>query len=165
LGSGVYYDRNDNATHALVQRMKDEAKALMIPFWPPPPKNQTQLVKLKWVAASCAGQNPMQDGLWHGVFAVRLGVDKSTTVLQECGLLTEWVEGAFAASFRDECKQVPSGKQGKRNPKKFLFIPAGDVHDTCSDPPPRITSFSLVPPPPIYRVIKIPIFVIHLLVP
>jgi hypothetical protein len=125
--------------------MKDEATALNIFFLPPPPKSDTQLVKLKWVAARGRGRKPMQDGLWHGVFAVRLGVDKSTTVLQECGLLTEWVEDAFAGSFRDECKQVASGKQAKRNPKKTLFIPAGDVHDTCSDPPPHdelLTSFT-----------------------
>ncbi len=35
-------------------------------------------------------------------------------------------------------------KQGKRNPKKFLLIPAGDVHATDVDPPPASELLSLV---------------------
>jgi hypothetical protein len=57
-------------------------------------------------------------------------------VLQECGLLPEWAEKEFAASFRTACKDVAGGNNGARNPRKMLFIPAGDVHDTNDDPPP-----------------------------
>ena len=51
-------------------------------------------------------------------------------------MLPEWVEKEFAASFRTECKDVAGGNNGARNPRKLLFIPAGDVHDTNDDPPP-----------------------------
>ena len=136
MGPGVYYDVNGHATQVLHKRMKDEAKALNVTFVPPPPHEQTQVVKLKWVPAQGTGHDPMKDGLWHGVYAVSLGAAKSTTVLVECGLLTDWVEGVFAAPFRNECKLIAGGKQGKRNPRKFLFIPAGDIHDTEADPPP-----------------------------
>ena len=57
-------------------------------------------------------------------------------MLQECALLKTWVEGAFAAELRAECQTIADGSAGKRNPKRFLFVPAGDVHDTTADPPP-----------------------------
>jgi hypothetical protein len=74
--------------------------------------------------------------MWHGAFAVRLGVDKGLTVLLECGLLSTWVEEAFAEPLRRECRAIALGRVGKRNPKHFLFIPAGGIHDNDLDPPP-----------------------------
>jgi hypothetical protein len=65
-----------------------------------------------------------------------LGVDKGSTVLQECGLLSTWVEEAFPEPLRRECRAIALGRVGKRNPKHFLFIPAGDIHDSDLDPPP-----------------------------
>jgi hypothetical protein len=132
----IYYDIQGNATAFLYKRLKDDAKAWGVDFVPPPPKDDAQIVKLKWLPTPLAGKVPKNDGVWHGLFAVRLGTDKSTSVLLECGLLTEWVELQFAPSIRDECKAIALGKQGKRNPRKFLMIPAGDVHDTDVDPPP-----------------------------
>ena len=128
----VYYDENGRATALLHQHMKLEARTRKIPFMAPPPHDQTQVVKLKWIPSP----GTSQEGLWHGVYATQLGVGKSHTILQECGLLTDWVDSTFAAPFRKECKDVASGKEGARNPKQFLFIPAGDAHDTVSDPPP-----------------------------
>ena len=127
---------------------------------------------MKWILSP----GTSQEGLWHGVYATQLGVGKSHTILQECGLLTDWIESTFAAPFKKECKDVASatqlgvgkshtilqecglltdwiestfaapfkkeckdvasGKDGVRNPKQFLFIPAGDTHDSVSDPPP-----------------------------
>jgi hypothetical protein len=62
----------------------------------------------------------------------------ASTVLQECGLLPDWVKREFAAPFLAECKQIANGEKGKRNPNQYLFIPAGDVHSTALDPPPRV---------------------------
>ena len=128
----LYYDKTGRATLLLHQHMKEEARARKIPFMPPPPHDQTQVVKLKWIRSP----GTTREGLWHGVYATQLGVGKSHTILQECGLLTDWVESTFAAPFRKECKDVASGKDGARNPKQFLYIPAGDSHDSVSDPPP-----------------------------
>jgi hypothetical protein len=80
--------------------------------------------------------NPKAWGVWHGTYAVRSSSGGSRTVLQECGLLTEWVESEFSPPFRDECKDIAAGNSGKRNPKAYLFVPAGEVHDTKADPPP-----------------------------
>ena len=132
----IYYDIQGKATEYLHKRLKDDAKALGIDFVPPPPKDNSQMVKLKWVPTPLEGKDPKNEGVWHGLYAIRLGTDKSTTVLQECGLLTDWVETQFAAPFRNECKAIAAGQAGKRNPTKFLLIPAGDVHDTDVDPPP-----------------------------
>jgi GNAT superfamily N-acetyltransferase len=140
----IYYDIQGNATAFLYKRLKDDAKAWGVVFVPPPPKDDAQIVKLKWLPTPLAGKVPKNDGVWHGLFAIRLGTDKSTSVLLECGLLTEWVELQFAPSIRDECKAIALGKQGKRNPKKFLLIPAGDVHATDVDPPPASELLSLV---------------------
>ena len=82
------------------------------------------------------GHDSWHDGIWHGAYAIQGGMGRSSTYLQECGLLKEWVESAFAAPLRNECKAVASGQIGKRNPKKFVFVPAGDTHDTGEDPPP-----------------------------
>lgn len=102
-------------------------------------------MKLKWVPSELPGKNPASDGVWHGAYAVHLGHSGASWVLQECGLLTDWVESVFAASLREECKQIAGGRMGERRTTKFLFVPAGDVHDTADDPPPEsevITSAS-----------------------
>lgn len=129
--AGVYYDTHGNSTGLLERRMRADAKAIKVPYKPPPPKANTQIVKLKWVV----GHIPTT-GMWHGAFAVRVGTDKASTVLQECGLLPDWVETEFAAGFLDECRLIAAGNTRIRNPKSLLFIPAGDVHDTNIDPPP-----------------------------
>jgi hypothetical protein len=136
IGPTAYYDNRGHATAALHRVMKQHATEMKIPFSKPPPKVNTQVVKLKWVPAKGTDLEPPNDGLWHGVYAVPLMTTDSTTVLQECGLLTDWVESNFAAPFRAECKLVAGRKHSKRNPQKYLFIPAGDAHDTCADPPP-----------------------------
>lgn len=140
-----YYDIQGNATALLRTKLREESMKYKIPYKPPPPKADTQVVKLKWVKTGQATEAPDQDGVWRGAFAVRLGVDKSTSVLQECGLTTAWVENQFAPSLLQECKNIANGREGKRNPKKFLFLPAGDVHDTEEDPPPPNESLPLVP--------------------
>ena len=134
LGPGVYYDKTGRATSALLTRMKVEARAVSVPYMAPPPKDDTQIVKLKWVKSPGATQNTQ--GLWHGLYATQLGCAKTALVLQECGLLTDWVEATFAAPFRSECKTVACGTFGARKTNKYLFIPAGDVHDLGTDPPP-----------------------------
>jgi hypothetical protein len=137
IQAGAYYDGHDVATPALSKCISKEAKACGLPFVAPPPKKDQQVVKLKWVPSVLNGKNPMKDGVWHGAHAVPLGIDGSNTVLQECGLLTDWVESVFAASLREECKKVACGRTGKRKATKFIFVPAGDVHDTADDPPPE----------------------------
>ena len=134
LGPGVYYDKTGRATSALLMRMKEDARAVSVPYMAPPPKDNTQIVKLKWVKALGAAQNTQ--GLWHGLYATQLGCAKTASVLQECGLLTDWVEATFAAPFRTECKLVACETFGARKTNKYLFIPAGDVHDVGMDPPP-----------------------------
>ena len=141
-----YYDIQGNATALLRTKLRAEATKYKIPYAAPPPKAETQVVKLKWVPTTRqATEASDEEGVWRGAFAVRLGEDKSTTVLQECGLTTEWVEDQFALTLRQECKNVANGRAGKRNPKKFLFVPAGDVHDTDDDPPPPTELVPLVP--------------------
>ncbi len=41
------YDTHGNATTSLHNKMKAEAKAIGVPFVPPPPKTDTQIVRLK----------------------------------------------------------------------------------------------------------------------
>ena len=132
----AYYDIQGNATETLCAILKEEATKLGIEYLSPPPQAATQVVKLKWVPTKQLNKDPKEHGVWHGAFAVRVGTDKSTTVLQECGLLREWVENQFAPPLLEECKKVSAGEAGKRNPKHYLYIPAGDVHDTNDDPPP-----------------------------
>jgi hypothetical protein len=43
-----------------------------------------------------------------------------------------------------ECKNIATGGDGKRNPKRYLFIPPGDVHDVETDPPPNTELLSHV---------------------
>jgi hypothetical protein len=106
---------------------------------PPPPKADTQIVKLKWVPTQLEDQDPKEHGVWQGAFAVQLGTNKSSTVLQECGLLPNWVESVFAPAFRNECKNIAvAGGVSKRNPHCYLFIPAGDVKDTDADTSPPV---------------------------
>ncbi len=57
-------------------------------------------------------------------------------VLQECGLPREWVEENFALQLRRECQDVALDLKSKRNPKKYILIPAGDIHNVVADPPP-----------------------------
>jgi hypothetical protein len=115
------------------------ADRIGVPYAAPPPRSETQVVMLKWVPTRSADKDKDKDvhGMWHRAYAVRLGTEKSTTVLQECGLLSAWVEKEFALPLRSECKDIALSQVGKRNPKHFLFIPAGDVHDTEVDPPPQ----------------------------
>jgi hypothetical protein len=143
------YDRCGNATSSLIARMKLDLKGLDLWLVAPPPKASTQIVKLKWVPSKHRAHKNLQreKGVWHGVHAVSLGHDKSSMVLQECGLLKEWVEEEFSPAFLSECKHIAVGGhgEGKRNPKSFLFIPAGDAHDTDEDPPPTTELVPHVP--------------------
>jgi hypothetical protein len=132
-----YYDVQGNVKESLIAVLKKEAALNNVPYTAPPPKADTQVVKLKWVPTRSANKDRESHGMWHGAFAVRLGADKAMTVLQECGLLSSWVEEAFALPLRTECKKIALGGAGKRNPKHYLFIPAGDVHNIEADPPPE----------------------------
>ena len=131
----VYYDVNGNATEKLRMVIKKEASKFGLAYAPPPPKADTQVVKLKWVPTRITGQDPKVNGIWHGAIAMKTG--HSTLVLQECGLLPEWVEQEFSDQLRQQCVDVATVKgAGGRNPNHYLLIPAGDVHDAEADPPP-----------------------------
>jgi hypothetical protein len=133
-----YFDVHGKATKILRLALTKEAERNGVPHAAPPPAADTQVVKLKWVPTR-SDKNKEQCGMWHGAFAVRLGTCKGSTVLQECGLLRTWVEEQFAEPLLLECWAIALGRVGKRNPKHFLFILAGDIHDTNVDPPPPST--------------------------
>jgi hypothetical protein len=131
-----YSDACGKATESLRWALRKEAEQNGALHAALPPAADTQMVKLEWVPTSRSNKNKEECGMWHGTFAVRLGVYKGSTVLQECGLLSTWVEEAFAEPLRRECRAMAFGRVGKRDPKHFLFIRAGDIHDTNLDPPP-----------------------------
>ena len=135
----AYYDARGNVTANMGERLKRDMKNLYLEYVPPPPKADTQIVKLKWVPS----QNPLhaqqrrEKGVWHGAYAVKLGTMESSTVLRQCVLLSEWVESEFSPPFRVECKNIATGGgDGKRKETRYLFVPAGDSHDVDADPPP-----------------------------
>jgi hypothetical protein len=76
-----------------------------------------------------------QVGGWRGAFGVEMGASKKV-VFQECGLPRDWVEENFAMLLRRECQAIATDLDGNRNPKKYIKIPAGDVHNVVVDPPP-----------------------------
>jgi hypothetical protein len=142
----AYYNVQGNPTEKLQTLLKREAKKHDIQYAPPPPKVDTQVVKLKWVPTRLRGKNPKEHGIWRGGVFLQSGTDKSTRFLQECGLLRDFVEREFSYPLRMQCKAIATrGSDGKRNPKSFIFIPAGDVHDACADPPPFTELISHVP--------------------
>lgn len=131
------YDTFDNATDSLCLAMRKEAVAYGGTYMAPPPTNDTPIVKLKWAPSSKAKHINSRDrhGSWRGAFAVVAGEAK-TIVLQECGLPREWVEENFALQLRRECQDIALQLKSNRNPKKYILIPAGDVHNIVVDPPP-----------------------------
>jgi hypothetical protein len=92
------------------------------------PKDTTQIVKLKWLPSK-KSKHGAEDGIWHGLFTLNVGVSNSSTTLQECSLTQEWVISAlFSPAFRRECRDIATGRNSKQNPNKYLCIPAGDSH-------------------------------------
>jgi hypothetical protein len=140
----VFYDIHGNATQCLHQHIKAESRRLGVKFAPPPPKANTQVVKLKWVPSPMKGKDRKKDGVWRGAYTVRLGSTEATTVFAECGLLSDWVETEFAPGFRSECIEIAGGNHGVRNSKRLLYVPAGDVHTTDADPPPATELLDVV---------------------
>jgi hypothetical protein len=122
-----YFDVCGKAKESSCWALRKEAEQNGALHAAPPPAADTQIIKLKWVPTSRSNKNKEECGMRHGAFAVRLGVDKGSTVLQECGLLSTWVEEAFPEPLRRECRATALGRVGKRNPKHFLCIPAGDI--------------------------------------
>jgi hypothetical protein len=136
---------HDAASSLLIREMRKEAEVAGCDYLAPPPDSNTQIVKLKWVPSTKAEHRDTRGdthGGWRGAFPVSLG---AMVVLQECGLPREWVELNFSTSLRRDCQAVALGLAGKRNPKKYLLIPAGDVHDVVSDPPPKSEMLMDVP--------------------
>jgi hypothetical protein len=131
------YDMFDNVTDSLCLAMKKEAVAYGGTYLAPPPKNDTQIIKLKWAPSCKAKHSNARDryGSWRGAFAVDTGASKAV-VLQECGLPRAWVEENFALLLRRECQDIALQLKSNRNPKKYVLIPAGDVHNAVADPPP-----------------------------
>ena len=133
----IWYDLQQQVTNRMVKLQKDLHLELHLRYAPPPPTNTTQIVKLKWLPAPKLKRKRGGDkGIWHGLFAIDLGVTHSTKTLQECSLTQEWVESAFSSAFRDECKDIATNLATNRNKNKYLYIPAGDPRSPDDDPPP-----------------------------
>jgi hypothetical protein len=131
----IWYDLQHHVTDTLRNLQKAEHIALNLPYAPPPPCNDTQIVKLKWLPSKNKEHRGDQ-GIWHGLFAVAMGVAKPAATLQECSLTDDWVKSAFSSAFLRECKAIVTGPTTKRNETKYLYIPAGDARDPDADEPP-----------------------------
>jgi hypothetical protein len=140
------YDTFDKASSKLCLEMRKEAEADGCEYMAPPRDSETQIVKLKWVPSTKEAHKNARDhhGGWRGAFAVAVGAAK-VNVLQECGLPRKWVEENFSLELRRNCQAIAVGLGGKRNPKKYLLIPAGDVHNVVDDPPPQSEILTDVP--------------------
>lgn len=131
----VWYDSQNHVMDQMRKLQKEWHDKLDLPYVPPPPTDTTQIVKLKWLPSKQSSPGTEEDGIWHGLFAVNVGVSNACTTLQECSLTQDWVESAFSSAFRRECKDIAAGRNSKRNPNKYLYIPAGDAR-TDEDPAP-----------------------------
>jgi hypothetical protein len=118
----IWYDLQCNVTKRMCKIQKDLHASFNLPYAPPPPKNTTQIVKLKWLPSK-QSKRRAGDGIWHGLYVVNMG---ASTTLQECSLTEDWVEAAFSVAFRKECKDIAAG-DSMRNKNEFLHIPAGDA--------------------------------------
>ena len=134
-GQEIWYDSQSRATDPLRKLQKDLHSKFDIPYAPPPPTDTTQIVKLKWLPSNKPGAKG-GDGIWHGLFAICLGVSKTNTTLQECSLTQEWVATVFSVGFRRECEVIAERATHKRNDSRYLYIPSGDVRNTSDDLPP-----------------------------
>jgi hypothetical protein len=131
----MWYDSQHHVTDRMRKVQHDLHLEHGLTYAPPPPKDDTQIVKLKWLPSK-KSKRPL-DGIWHGLFAVDLGDSKSNTTLQQCSLTQEWVEAAFSRTFRRQCQAIATNAATtKRNENKYLYIPAGDSRNTDDDPPP-----------------------------
>ncbi len=119
----IWYDLQHRVTDQMRKFQKNLHLRLGLSYAPPPPEDTTQIVKLKWIPSQ--KRQPI-DGIWHGLFAVKVGVSQSNTTLQECSLSQEWVESAFSVAFLNECRTIATSGTTRRNVKKYLYIPAGD---------------------------------------
>lgn len=131
----IWYDSQHQVTDRMRKVQKNSHLEFNLPYAPPPPKDTTQIVKLKWLPSK-KGKPRAEEGIWHGLFAVDVGVSESNTTLQECSLTKDWVETAFSLAFRRECKNIATKATTKRNANKYLFIPAGDSRNGEDDLPP-----------------------------
>ncbi len=130
----IWYDLQHRVTDQMRKYQKKLHLELNLRYAPPPPEDTTQIVKLKWIPSQ--KRQPI-DGIWHGLFAVKVGVSQSNTTLQECSLTQEWVESAFTVAFLNECRTIATSGTTRRNAKKYLYIPAGDSRNVDDDPPPN----------------------------
>jgi hypothetical protein len=130
----IWYDLQHRVTDQMRKFQKHLHLELDLRYAPPPPEDTTQIVKLKWIPSQ--KRQPI-DGIWHGLFAVKVGVSQSNTTLQECSLTQEWVESAFSVAFLNECRSIANSGTTRRNAKKYLYIPAGDSRNVDDDPPPN----------------------------
>jgi hypothetical protein len=98
-----YYDVHGNATPRLRARLKLDLKDLNVDYVALPPKADTQIVKLKWVPSQKSKHKTKTQlktwGVWHGAYTVRSVTQNSKVVLQECGLLADWVEDVFSPPY------------------------------------------------------------------
>jgi hypothetical protein len=132
----IWYDSNHHVTKKMVQLMTDLHKQFNLRMVPPPPLDNTQIVKLKWVPSNNPNLKGAEDGIWHGLFATHFGANETKTTMQQCSLTTDWVESAFTLAFRMECKAIATKAGSKRNAAKHLFIPSGASRDVGDDDPP-----------------------------
>jgi hypothetical protein len=131
----IWYDKQHQVTPRMAKLQRDLHEACGLPYAPPPPTDRTQIVKLKWLKSKTTNKCT-EDGIWHGLFAIDMGVSASKMKLQECSLMSDWVESAFTGAFRRACKDIATTGASVRNKKKFLYIPAGDSRNAEDDPPP-----------------------------
>jgi hypothetical protein len=99
LQKDTWHDSHHHVTKKMVQLMTDLHKQFNLRMAPPPPLDNTQIVKLKWVPSNNPNLKGAEDGIWHGLFAAHFGANETKTTMQQCRLTTDWVELAFTLAF------------------------------------------------------------------